>query len=415
MVRKKIGILVLLLVAFSGNVKSQQKNLDYFLKAAIQSSPLLKEYTNLLGSNKIDSSIIAASYKPRVTANSSNTYAPVINGYGYESAITNIGNFSELISISKQMIGKSNLENRYNAIRLTNDSVRLAASISEQDLRKNVTQQYITAYGSWQQYLYNKEVFDLLSKEDSMLKKLTQMSVFRQTDYLTFLVTLQQQHSAVTQSKIQFETDYTQLNLLCGLFDTIIQSVPDPELQLNFLVPPASSVYYRKFLVDSLLLQNQHQRIDYDYKPKLTLYGDAGYVSTLMYLPYKNFGTSFGLNLEIPIYDGGQKKLQHQKVNIAEQTRRFYRDFFQIEYRQQVGQLLQELHSSQQLIDETTAQLKYVEGLIQANGKLLATGDVRMGDYIIAINNYLNARNTITQNTVKKLQIIAQINYWNIQ
>ncbi|MGN6617579.1 MAG: TolC family protein, partial [Ilyomonas sp.] len=123
--------------------------------------------------------------------------------------------------------------------------------------------------------------------------------------------------------------------------------------------------------------------------------------------------TSFGLNLTIPIYDGGQRKLQHQRLDIAEQTRQYYRDFFQTEYNQQLAQLMQQLNSTQQLIDETTAQLKYVEGLIQSDKKLLATGDVRIADYIIAINNYLNAKNTITQNTLNKLQIITQINYWN--
>jgi S1-C subfamily serine protease len=43
----------------------------------------------------------------------------------------------------------------------------------------------------------------------------------------------------------------------------------------------------------------------------------------------------------------------------------------------------------------------------------LVTGDVRIADYIIAIGNYLNAKNIITQNTINKLQIINQVNYWN--
>jgi hypothetical protein len=43
----------------------------------------------------------------------------------------------------------------------------------------------------------------------------------------------------------------------------------------------------------------------------------------------------------------------------------------------------------------------------------MATGDARIADYVIAINNYLNAKNIITQNTINKLQLISQINYWN--
>ena len=55
------------------------------------------------------------------------------------------------------------------------------------------------------------------------------------------------------------------------------------------------------------------------------------------------------------------------------------------------------------------------QALIDANRKLLATGDVRIADYIIAIGNFLATQNVITQNTVGRLQIINQINYWNRQ
>ncbi len=405
-------LLIISLIFFT-SLSAQERTLNDYLYTASQNSALLKDYNNQIQAGKIDSAVITAGYKLQVNIYSTNSYAPVINGYGYEGAITNVGNFSELINVAKQFAGKKNLQNQYNLVQLVNDSIRIASKISQQDLEKAITQQYITAYGSWQQYLFNKEVYDLLSKEDTILKSLTQSAVYRQTDYLTFLVTLQQQKIAVLQARLQLQNDYAQLNYLAGIFDTTFQALAEPNIGVQNILPPDYTVYYQKFTIDSLLLQNEHARIDYSYKPKLSVYGDAGYVSTLTYQPYKNFGTSFGLNLTVPIYDGGQRKLQHQRLDIAEQTRQYYRDFFQIQYNQQLAQLIQQLNATQQLIDETTAQLKYVEGLIQANKKLLATGDVRIADYIIAINNYLNAKNTITQNTLNKLQIITQINYWN--
>jgi len=394
-------------------VTAQQRTLDDYLNTASQNSPLLKDYYNETRAAKIDSAMIAAGYKPQVNITSNNSYAPVINGYGYEGAITNVGNFNELLNVSKQFVGRNNLQNQYHAVQLVTDSIRLASRISQQDLQNSITQQYITTFGSWQQYLFNKEVYDLLAKEDTILKTLTQATVYRQTDYLTFLVTLQQQKISVSQAKKQVQNDYAQLNYLAGIFDTSFQPLAAPDIEVKNIVPPDYTMYYQKFRVDSLLLENEHARIDYSYKPRLSVYGDAGYVSTLGYEAYKNFGTSFGLNLTVPIYDGGQKKLQHQKLNIAEQTRQFYRDFFQTQYNQQVAQLMQQLNATQQIIDESNAQIKYVEGLMQANRKLLATGDVRIAEYILAINNYLTAKNTITQNTINKLQIITQINYWN--
>src|SRR5207237_10918666 len=141
---------------------------------------------------------------------------------------------------------------------LINDYLRVATKISEYDLEKAITQQYIAAYGSWQQYSFNKEVYDLLSKEDTILKKLTQATVYRQTDYLTFLVTLQQQKLTVMQARAQLQNDYAQLNYLSGLVDTTVHPLATPDITLNTMLPADYTVYYQKFTIDSLILQSEH-------------------------------------------------------------------------------------------------------------------------------------------------------------
>ena len=50
---------------------------------------------------------------------------------------------------------------------------------------------------------------------------------------------------------------------------------------------------------------------------------------------------------------------------------------------------------------------------MKVNEKLLTTGDAKIPDFVIAINNYLSARNLLAQNNINKLQVINQINYWN--
>src|SRR3954447_16853192 len=117
-------------------VFAQENNLDFYLQQAYQNSPLIKDYNNQVGSNRIDSAILRAGYGVLVNGNSINNYAPVIHRYGYEGAITNIANFSELITASKQFIGKANLQNQYSSIQLLNDSLRVAAKISTHDLEK---------------------------------------------------------------------------------------------------------------------------------------------------------------------------------------------------------------------------------------------------------------------------------------
>src|SRR4051794_21407796 len=415
MIKRSIKTIIsaFLVLAIFITASAQERNLDYFIDAALQNSPLLKDYNNLVRINAIDSARLIAGYKPQVNGKSTNLYAPVINGWGYDEAITNIGNFSELVTLDKQVINRKVLQNQIDILHLQNDSLHVVGKISEQDLKRAITSQYIAAYGSWQQYLFNKQMYDLLTNEDTVLKKLTQTSVYRQTDYLVFLITLQQQKLAITQAKIQFQNDYATLNYLSGLFDTSLTELSVPSLQLTYTPEIENSVYYQKFTVDSLILKANDVQIDLNYKPKVSLYADAGYVSSLQYLPYKNFGASAGVNLAVPIYDGRQRKLQHNKIFIAEQTRQNYRDYFKTQYSQQIAQLTQQLNAAQELINETNEQIRYTQGLMEANKQLLPTGDVKISDFVIAINNYLNAKNIITQNTITRLQIINQINYWN--
>jgi outer membrane protein TolC len=172
-------------------------------------------------------------------------------------------------------------------------------------------------------------------------------------------------------------------------------------------------VFFRQFGLDSLKLRNDRSLIDFGYRPKANLYADGGWSSSLMYEPYKNFGVSFGFSVTMPIYDGHQRKMQYSKLDIAERTRTGYKDFFTRQYNQQIAQLTQQLKATEALIGQIDEQVRYSQALIEVNGKLLGTGDARIADYIIALGNYLNAKNLLTQNSITRLQIINQINYWN--
>ena len=395
------------------SVLAQERTLDYYINTGIQNSPVFKDFNNQKLSNLIDSIRILAGYKPQVNAVSTNSYAPSYNGWGYDYAITNGVNFAQQVVATQRLVSKENVKNQQEAIRLLSESINISGKITEQDLKKSIIAQYISAYGSGQQYQFNKEVIALLKKEEMILKRMTENGIYRQIDYLSFLVTVQQQELLIGQYHLQFQNEVAALNYLCGLRDTAAIILSKPELQIAILPEAESSVFYQQLVVDSLKLKNNAAQIEFNYKPKVNLYADGGYLSSFAEQPYKNFGLSAGVSITVPIYDGKQKKMQVDKVAISEQTRQGYRDFFKKQYEQNIAQLFQQLHSTQNLIDDANNQIKYTETLIEANRKLLEAGEVRMPDYILSIGNYLTAKNIITQNIINKLQIINQINYWN--
>jgi outer membrane protein TolC len=406
--------LCVILCAFTCSVSvAQTYTLDHYLEIAQNNSPLLKDLKNQVSASKLDSMRLRAGLKPQVNASSAGLFSPVINGYGYSGAITNVHTLNALVGVNQQLIGRNYLNSQLASIALQQDSLINASRLSAHDLKKAVTGQYITAYGSLQQLKFSQKVVELLTQEEEVLKKLTRNNVYRQSDYLAFLVTLKQQQIQLSQVRLLYKADYTTLNYISGIADTGMVELSEPQLQRAITPDYNNSIFFKKFKLDSLRLANTSSLLDYSYKPKANIFAEGGYNSDFMGQAYKNWGTAFGFGISVPIYDGGQKKLLHKKIKLAEDTRQNYKAFFSVQYQQQIAQLNQQISETEKLFDQVKEQIKYTESLIKVDAQLMETGDLKIADLILAFNNYLNIKNLFTQTTISRLQLINQLNYWN--
>jgi len=415
-----LGTLCLYITLFAcmsllpANAPAQQNTLAWYLDYAVTNSPMISNFQNQLQAYSIDSQLVRATLRTQVSVNSNNLYAPVIQGYGYDAAITNKAQLSGMVTVNKAFVSNRNVATQIASLQIQAQMAGNNIKLSEQDIKKAVTDQYITAFGDWLQLQFNKEINDLLAGEDSLLKQLTQSNVFRQADYLAFTVTRQQQLLVTSQLEIQYANDYATLNYLAGRIDTLeAPALQDPHLTLSVVPDVAASAFYRQYVLDSLKLRNDHALVDLNYRPRINAFGDAGYNSTLAYLPYKNWGTSVGVSISLPIYDGRQRKLQYEKINLAEKTRIAQKDFFINQRQQQLFQLMQQLRATEKQVTDINRQIRYTDTLIRVNEKLLSTGDIRVTDFILSLSNYFTARNLVTQNYINRLKIINQVNYWN--
>jgi len=402
--------------AFTCTVSLAQTNtLDHYLELAKSNSPLLKDLRNQVASNQLDSLRLKAGYKPQVNVTSGGLYAPTIDGFGYSEPITNAHTLNGLVAVNQSIASKNNINTQLQGISLLSASTNNQAKISEQDLKKAVTTQYITAYGDQEQVTFNRAIVKRLREEEVLFRELTQNNVYHQSDYLTFLVTLKQQELQLTQAQLQYKNDYASLNYLAGVADTTItDSLVYPNLQRAIIMPDSkTSIFFAQYKLDSLKIVNSRQQLDYTYKPKANIFADGGYNSDFMGQAYKNFGTSVGFSFSIPLYDGGQKKMQYKKFSLQEETRENYKAFFNIQYQQQIAQLKQQISENEKMMPQINEQIEYSETLMKTDIQLLKTGDVRIADLILAINNYLAARYLRTQTIISKLQLINQLNYWN--
>ena len=214
---------------------------------------------------------------------------------------------------------------------------------------------------------------------------------------------------------VQYKNNYASLNYLAGIIDTATQTLSDPDIQLQGNYDAENLPFFFNYKIDSLRIENERLIAEVQYRPKVNLFADAGYQSSFILTPYKNFGYNFGINLTVPIYDGHQKRLQFSKLDIEERTRQKRQDFFYNQYHQQIQQLQQQLNSLENLAAPVNKQINYLETLINVDGKLLETGDIRITDYVLALNNYITAKNLVVQNQIAKYLVIQQLNYWNMK
>ncbi|TDO24201.1 TolC family protein [Pedobacter duraquae] len=411
---KRISLTIILLICTALSAVAQEpiKTLDDYLKQAKAASPVFRDFENQQRAAGIDSLIARASARPQVTGSSSGMYAPVIRGYGYDEVITNGQALDVLLNVNYDLLNKKRIDNQLAGIKIQRDSIRYANQLSIYDLNKNIIDQYITAFASQDQVNFNRELVALLKKEEGLLKSLTRSNIYKQSEYLTFLVTLQQQELSLQQAELQFKSDYAMLNYLAGATDTTRVKLVEPQLQ-NELLVAEKAFFNRRFDIDSLKTINLRQSIALNYQPRLSVYGNSGYNSSLIFQPYRNFGASVGFTFSVPIYDGHQKKMQYSKLALAENTLSGYRNFFNRQHAQQLNLIRQQIAQTDALYTKINEQIRFSKGLIDVDSKLLHTGDLRVADYVLAINNYLSAQNLLRQTTINKLKLINQLNYWN--
>jgi len=408
-------LLATVLLIVSGTMVRAQapvKNLDYYLGHAKSSSPVLKDFENQRRTAGIDSLIVRATAKPQVTGTSTGLYAPVIHSYGYDEVLTNGQALDAMLNVNYDLLNKKRINNQLEGIKIQSDSVKYAGQLSFFDLNRSIIDQYITAFASQQQVDFNREVVTLLDREEKLLKTLTRSNIYKQSEYLTFLVTLQQQQLSLKQAELQFKNDYATLNYLAGVADTTQAILAEPKLQSE-VFSGNKSFFTRRFELDSLKNTNLKNSIDLNYKPKLGIYANGGYNSSLVLQPYKNFGASIGFTFSVPIYDGHQRKMQYDKLSLSSNTIAGYRNFFIRQQTQQINLIRQQIKETDALFGKINEQIRFSKGLIDVDSKLLHTGDLRVSDFIIAINNYLSAQNLLRQTNINRLKLINQFNYWN--
>ena len=247
---RKILIVYFLVLAHC-HLWAQNRTLDYYIGQALKNSPLLKDYELQIASNGVDSLRVKATFKPQVGLNGQVYYTPSYNGYGYDGAVTNGGNYQLQVNASQQLIMRRPKHAQLQSLDIQNQSLSNTSKISELDLKRSVTELYIIAYRDFSMIRSVNEILSLLNDEEELLKPLIQRGIYAQTDFLNLQLAKEGQRLTLRQDEILYKNDLFALNILCGLEDTVFPELAKPVISVDEQINLANSILLRQYHIDS--------------------------------------------------------------------------------------------------------------------------------------------------------------------
>ena len=390
---------------------NQSRNLDFYTSTGIQNSPLLNDYRNQISSSISDSLLVRAAKKPLIEAKSQLLYSPFYKNFGYDDVITDGGNYSGVVGVSQNIFNKKELINKYKAVDIQKSVLNNSSRITITELKKAITSQYLTAFLSYTDFLFNKSFLELMEKENEIIKQFVKNGIAKQTDYLSLIVETQSQEILISQLKNQYKKDLSLLNQLCGLNDSIWYELSDPEFVIKGTAEITRSPAYIQYKIDSIRIENEKTAIDIRYKPKVSWFADAGFLTSNPWNFYKHFGYSAGLSLSVPLYDGKQRGIEKQKLEFNESSRQVYQTTYYKQYYQQIQQFNEELRNLKDMSVRFNEQLKTSDQLLKALKDQLESGIIQITEYINALKNFKTINRNINLLNMQRLQVINDMNF----
>ncbi|GAB4038528.1 TolC family protein [Spirosoma gilvum] len=389
------------------------RNLAYYLDQGMMNSPLLKDNLNTIVLNRLDSLLNIAINKPYVQAIGQYLYAPAGANWGYDVSATNGGAFTGLIQANRNLLYRRNLRIQNNLNSALRDSLVNTVRINQNDLQKSIVDLYLTAFQDYQQMVIFGDLYQILSRQNEVLKELLRKALFNQSDYLAFRVDWQQSEVNYEGAKVQFLQDILALNTLCNIPETGLVRLEKPDLALQARFTLDDNPYLLRYRYDSVIVERNRRMVDIFYRPSLDLVANAGTNAISADLITRRFGYSIGLNFTMPIYNGNQRKLQYQKFDVSQIIIRNYRAQYLNRFNLQLRTVNEQLRVNQNLITITEQQNTDVENLLTISQARLYRGDISAIDYLLIVQRYLNSKLTLNQLIIQRQRFINTFNYRN--
>ena len=406
-----------------------QKSVDYYIQQAKDNSPLIHEKKNLDSVNVLEIERLKAVYlKPKVSANVIYFAYPVIshdnnrtklvfnpvnptNYRGYGMAVANGGQYQATLNLTQPLFNKKNYKTYAEQLNIASKTNTYATKLSEHDLEKAVTDQFILCTIDKSQIAYTKGIVTLLNHQKEILTKLTASGIYKKSDIILLNITLQGYSVQLSNFNSNYQKDLLDLNILCGINNDDIVDIKNINIQPK--EEEASTFFMSKFKLDSLSVINLQKQFELKYKPQINFYANTGLNTAYAPSIPHRIGVGFGLSLTYNLWDGNQKRITRSKTKLMAESITNYKHNFVSSNNIRKSKIKKQLDAYSEQILITENQLKDYNSLINSYKKEMISGQLSVVSYIAVLKNKATAQLNYTLLFSQKQLLINAYNYWN--
>jgi outer membrane protein TolC len=336
---------------------------------------------------------------------------PDPNAIGYDVGITNGGEYSALLNVDKNIFNGPLLDALNEQRTILGKNYENQLSTEKHNLKKNVTDQYLNTLQNFRFYNLSRDIVDNLQNQLKLTGNLVQKGIAKVQDYLLLKVETRSQEINLNQTWQNYRNGLLQLYSICGIRDT--QTVKIDSVNLNLNITPDSSLFLRQFYLDSLTTAAQQNLFETKYYPQVKLFFNTGLNAVEIDNIQRRFGLSAGINLSLPIFDGGQKDITRQQSIIAQKITHDFKNYAAKNIFIQRKDAEIRISSLKKNLEDFRNQVEDYKKVLNLSLEQLEKGNLSMIEYLTELRNYIDLQKNYISTEINYQLEISNFNYWN--
>ena len=407
-------------------ITSGQNSLEVFLDSALVHNPDAVSIHTQIQSFQFDDRMVAAILRsPKAFVSSEVLVTPYLNNdgklidiapsskaIGYDINISNGGLYSLLFNLQLPLLKGKQVLHLQEQNKVQVEKLQTQLKLIENELRHTIGSLYFDALLQQTIVENNFKNNALLNEEFQLIKSLTSKGLYRLSDYKLMELALKSDSINLRTSMSDLELAIRQLKAACGIRNPEITKLTSPLLVTTEPVK-TPSLFIRSFSQDSLATLAQQQVFDDQYRPQLNAYANSGLNSTSIPMMERHVGASAGIQLSYTLFDGHQKKINHEQQLLRIGEAQSLKEL-------KIREVKTRADAFMQNIEKTKAELEKQKE-IQAEYKDLLTmyqdevqrAQISVIDLVAFLQKYSSVNLDISIKEITLKRLINEYNYWN--